>query len=320
MNRGTISIVFRCLHILAIVFATGAAGYPARAGGPSFDCARAKTDDERTICGDPALAEQDRAVTEAYAVALAAAAGNEETAERLRDDQRKWLGWRDRCEYERKACLASAMTDRISLLKSLAADPGFAGHLRTAIVRGHPALIFAAYPMIEDGSSGADAFNGLMKKLVAAEVAEYRGAECTPNMTVCPGVDTIAELFLPAHGIVSVQVRTAGFYGVPRAHRIAFTFDLVRGRALTAEDVFVGKGWVRAIVAYCEKHVAEGFLGVKPISNTASLDNWRFEPDRAVVTLAYQGVDSPTYQEVPLPYRLLAPYLRPDSPVGLDAR
>jgi uncharacterized protein len=39
--------------------------------GPSFDCAAAKTDVEKTICGDPALAQDDLNMADLYQKILA---------------------------------------------------------------------------------------------------------------------------------------------------------------------------------------------------------------------------------------------------------
>jgi uncharacterized protein YecT (DUF1311 family) len=70
----------------------------------SFDCARAGTVVERTICSDRLLAGWDRSVATAYAIG----SGD-------RDSQRAWLTERDRCGAD-KACLHESLSLRVSNL------------------------------------------------------------------------------------------------------------------------------------------------------------------------------------------------------------
>jgi uncharacterized protein len=62
--------------------------------GPSFECAKASNDVERTICKDPKLAKADREMAAAYA-ALAAKLGGA-AKENLEKEQVRWLGDRNR--------------------------------------------------------------------------------------------------------------------------------------------------------------------------------------------------------------------------------
>jgi uncharacterized protein len=70
----------------------------------SFDCARANTTVERTICGDRVLAGWDRSVATAYRTASVDPA-----------DLRAWLSKRDQCGSDRE-CLQSAMSLRVANL------------------------------------------------------------------------------------------------------------------------------------------------------------------------------------------------------------
>lgn len=77
------------------------------ASGPiraSFDCAKARSAVERTICGDRVLAGWDRSVAAAYAI------GQGDVTE-----QRAWLAERDRCGSD-KACLHESMSLRANNL------------------------------------------------------------------------------------------------------------------------------------------------------------------------------------------------------------
>lgn len=60
---------------------------------PSFDCARALTQVERMICGDSSLADLDRKLAAAYAVAVQAT----KDPETLKVDQIQWIRERNRC-------------------------------------------------------------------------------------------------------------------------------------------------------------------------------------------------------------------------------
>lgn len=72
----------------------------------SFDCAKAVSPVERTICSDPVLAGWDRSVKRAY----------DDTSGDL-GEQRAWLAQRDKCGTNR-ACLQGAMSLRVNNLLS----------------------------------------------------------------------------------------------------------------------------------------------------------------------------------------------------------
>lgn len=57
--------------------------------GPSFDCGKATTEVEKTVCASPDLAQADRALADAYKAVLARAP--EEAKALLRADQRAWI-------------------------------------------------------------------------------------------------------------------------------------------------------------------------------------------------------------------------------------
>lgn len=69
---------------------------------PSFDCARAASLTERTICGDPDLAGWDVSVAKTLS----------KLGDKPEDDQRGWLVERDRCGAD-KDCLWSSMSARV---------------------------------------------------------------------------------------------------------------------------------------------------------------------------------------------------------------
>jgi uncharacterized protein YecT (DUF1311 family) len=76
------------------------------ASGPSFDCARAATAAERTICATPELAEADRLLDTVHRKAARRAG--------LRREQIEWLAMRDACANS--YCIAASYESRIAEL------------------------------------------------------------------------------------------------------------------------------------------------------------------------------------------------------------
>ena len=95
--------------------------YPATAQ-PSFDCAKASSTVERTICADTELSSLDRELAEVFRQAVAKA-GNDSFV--IRADERRWLAdVNEQCDRkEAVACIREAFDMRISELKSQSAAP-----------------------------------------------------------------------------------------------------------------------------------------------------------------------------------------------------
>lgn len=87
----------RARSVAAIACAASVLAGPsvARAQGPTFDCARAQGQVEKSICADPSLAALDRKLGEVYKAASAKAKGQELTT--LRAEQRGWVKGRNDC-------------------------------------------------------------------------------------------------------------------------------------------------------------------------------------------------------------------------------
>ena len=116
-----IRLVFPPYQVAAYVFGTQEASIPlARLGdvlrrdraaaAASFDCAKAGTPSERTICSDAALARLDRELGQAYAARLVQA-GTPAAKEATRAQQRAWLKIRDRaCGDQTGTAAVSCLT------------------------------------------------------------------------------------------------------------------------------------------------------------------------------------------------------------------
>lgn len=109
--RALIVAAFGAAALLAMSPASAA---KADAWGPSFDCRKAKSWVEKTICRDRSLADKDQRMTTAYnsLVDQALEGGGPGTdVSNFRDEQRQWLRDRNRCRT--KACIHAAYDKRI---------------------------------------------------------------------------------------------------------------------------------------------------------------------------------------------------------------
>lgn len=76
----------------------------------SFDCSKARSVQERMICGDARLSEMDDRLAAAYTSALQASY----SPEQVRTEQRQWVALRNRCSDP--ACLEEAYERRTAAL------------------------------------------------------------------------------------------------------------------------------------------------------------------------------------------------------------
>lgn len=79
--------------------------------GPSFDCAKASTPVEKSICADPILSRLDRAMADNYSAMRNSDIGAE-AREELKASQRQWAAARSSCNTTQ--CLADSYRTRIN--------------------------------------------------------------------------------------------------------------------------------------------------------------------------------------------------------------
>jgi uncharacterized protein YecT (DUF1311 family) len=82
---------------------------------PSFDCSKARTRGELTVCNEAGLAALDRQMAAQYSHAFAAASPEER--EILRDTARRFYAYRDRCPNT--ACIGDAYTGRMREIRDI---------------------------------------------------------------------------------------------------------------------------------------------------------------------------------------------------------
>lgn len=108
-------MAIRTLAALAALFSLAIAG--GAEAQASFDCSKATTPTERTVCANPGLAAIDRKLDAAYKSALANAADDRA----LRQSQREWVRDFQLCG-EDPFCIEESYADRIAVLDSFSGD------------------------------------------------------------------------------------------------------------------------------------------------------------------------------------------------------
>jgi uncharacterized protein len=88
----------------------------AHSNATSFDCSKAASFAEKSICTDSALSRLDEQLNSEYVRALDVAPNKGQ----VRQDQRDWLRLRDNCKTT--ICLTASMTDRLSALSRTKVD------------------------------------------------------------------------------------------------------------------------------------------------------------------------------------------------------
>jgi uncharacterized protein YecT (DUF1311 family) len=295
----------------------------------SFDCAKAASQVEIMLCGDPKLGSLDERMARAYREARDRARRGGDTAlERLTAEQRAWLGHRDRCST--RACLERLYGERIALLA-----PGTVGAQGQALESGQLAdsgphySIHAAYPVLPAGDPAAETGNreirGLVDSLVEPfrrELAEYQrdgheGADWSLEIDYGPPRRTGRLLAIPFSG----YSYTGGAHGMPIDEPLIL--DSKDGRRIPPAGLFApGADWLGALSERCRQALRGRDLLVEDpdwlARGTApEPDNYQaILPGPDGLTLTFPPYAVAPYaagpQEVEIPYGELGGVLNPD--------
>jgi uncharacterized protein YecT (DUF1311 family) len=256
------------------------AGLPARAQtAPSFDCAKASTEVEKTICASPDLAKADVALSDAYRAALARAP--EEAKPLLRSDQRGWIVHIGKICQARwapkegggdyvKSCIESAMrrqTDfyRNAALLTLPAPYGVL--LARQVYRTAPVAEADQMDHLPRIRSEENRFPQFLAPALAAlsatspKPAEEDAFETETGFKASLYRDRLLVLESTTY---TYQGGAHGIYGSKFA-----TIDLARARKLTEADVFRTESPWRAVLA------READKSLRAI---AKQEDWEYEP------------------------------------------
>lgn len=263
------------LFLVALASLAAAASPASAADGPSFDCGKSRTVDEKLICGSPQLMAADRAMADAYRTLLAAIDSlDPRTRDRTRAEQRAWINQRNRdCglalgvtlagdadRRQAEYCLTEAFSFRRRELEAALVNLPLSADLVTERVgeanKAQRTLIRASYPRFADARQpGETAFNAAMKDYVDGALASFReeagqaGEEPGgPPEELGSDLTLSYEYQVPTPRVVSVRFDLSEYlagaaHGNTATH--AITLDLERARPLTAADLFApGSGWV----------------------------------------------------------------------------
>lgn len=210
----------------------------------SFDCAKASTAVERTICGDAKLAAADRELASVYGALLGKLSGSAQ--EHLTNDQLRWLGNRGKsCTAYLAGCLANRYRQRIATLKAEGegAYPFISEQLllQAGKVKAITYEIDARYPRF-DGNADFRAVNSTFASLARAGAKDAIPASDVndPREQTWTYEQGFA-LFRPGPDAVSVEttsyIFTGGAHGSTNVS--AMLVDLRSGNSVEPRDVFV---------------------------------------------------------------------------------
>ncbi|MDB5510538.1 MAG: hypothetical protein JWR08_21 [Enterovirga sp.] len=209
---------------LALLAWAAAVGHGTGAQAQGFDCTKARSAVEQAICATPALMEQDRALSAAYAARLSR---DPQGAAALRAEQRAWLAGRERsCASKAEplprvaACLAGLYRTRLVGLASAAVPPG----------ASVPTGIAGLRPPAADGSGQ-----------LAPAAAQVLTAPAPPPVAPLPlrapePQATLARGTVPAAGRSDILVE------VTAPGRFAIRAESRTGVALQLVDMIAGPG------------------------------------------------------------------------------
>jgi uncharacterized protein len=314
--------------------------------GPSFDCTKARSAGEQTICRDAALSEADRKLDAAYRRLKSTMTGASFAT--VRTSQRDWLAYVAKsCRADGpmpedagdrnalQGCLDDNYADRAARLDAakvvkagaLALEP----RMRT-FARARPDTEESdIYPWMT-GGHGADAFNAYVAQVLKLD--QHR----MDDKDLFPFGDDVADMKLSAHRtysvrrfdarVASLQVQTFDYTG--GAHEVigesSLNWDAKRARAFSLKDVFdEGKPWRKFATDFCMRDLREQSAGEEALDPDRSAvesvvgdeANWLWGTDSATVHFTVYTVASFAGGEfdVEIPYADLEPYLRAQAPV-----
>lgn len=325
-------MILRVVAAAAVLLGSAAAG-----AQPSFDCAKASTVVERTICSSDKLAKADRELASRYgalAGKLSAAA-----KEHLLKDQVHWIESRSKaCTGETEAvtrCLGSRYGARIATLKAMGEGPyPFVSEqtlLRTGKVKATRYEIDAAYPRF-DGTT-AD-FSPVNQAFAAAAQEGAKSATPEKDVPARESTWTYQQTFaLHRPGPNSVSVATTFYTFTGGAHGlsgvIATLVDLRTGRGVPPAGVFLPNApWERTITDIARADLKRQFVerpGFDDALEPGNFAKLMKDPDRHLfkedaLVLLFNQYDVAAYvmgaYTVTIPYTKLANLIRPDGPLG----
>lgn len=308
---------------------------------PSFDCSKASTAIEKTICARPELAKADRAMAAAYASLADKLSGA--AKDHLVKDQTHWIVFRNKActggAEEIARCLRQRYEARLESLRALSRDTYPFVSEQTLFKEGKVGkvayTIDAAWPQFDGTTADFSALNRHF-----ADLSRKAGDEAVPDRqagTEAPFEQTWTydqqfTLQRPSADAVAVAIKFYGYTG--GAHGMsgtnAYLVDLRTGKAVPPAGIFAkGDGWLETLVPLVHDNLKKQFTDGKPgfddAIEPAKLAKLLREPDhyyyrRDKLELIFDAYVVGPYVSGPftvdIPYATLKPLLAPDGPLG----
>lgn len=232
----------------------------------AFDCDRAASDVEKTICSDPAAKAADEEMSAAYEALLPVLQG--EQAEMLKANQTAWLALREQnCGWQEQAaekltCLIEITGHRAAYLQAKpASGPGLgegAGLVPYLFSRPESRTVCSADVAVfrfPDTAAGADVagLNGWVSELTAGLESEFGAVEegdlpegMTCEYTASALLTYASPKLIAMH--VSMYVFGGGAHGMSTAKSV--TLDRSTGEVLAFGDIFPAEA-LEELTAVC---------------------------------------------------------------------
>lgn len=284
---------------------------------PSFDCTKAATAHERTICGNPELAAADREMAAAYAALAGRLTGTAKT--HLEASQKRWVAdWRgcDGNPQNLAGCLGGRYRDRTAELKLFASGPYPFISDHAIIVTGKTYYVDAAYPQFDGTFADFGAVNRRFAESTRKDVDFFAGS---PD----GGFEQDFDLARPMPNLISILLRRSWWTAHVVISIQGTLIDLGTGRPVGLDALFLSRhGLDLAIEAVVRKEFAAEGRGDPPAdlaSQIAQLEAAAFIFEADALTVTLDGIARAIAMKgytIDIPYADLKGLIRPDGPLA----
>jgi uncharacterized protein len=307
--------------------------------GPSFDCTKASTEIEKTICKTPDLAKVDRSLASAYS-SLLAKLDDGPAREHFRQDQLRWIANRNSgCvsgELELPECLKQRYDSRLARIAELGKGPypfiSEQAIVKTGKIKATRYMIDAAYPQFDGPSADFSNTNAYFFKATKESVNDVvPGSDVGPDLDQTWSLDQSFTLHRPTANALCVEMSGYAFSG--GAHGYGGTagtlVDLRTGRIVRPDEIFAeDQDWgktLRALVTADLKKQFEEKPGFDDALEARHIDKLLAEPGHFVwqadkLEIVFNAYEIGPYAVGPyyvdIPYARIKQLLRTDGPLG----
>lgn len=287
-------------RVTVALVAAAALATPAAA----FDCTKAQTAVEQTICADPALKAKDDELSRLYAEVKQAS--SEAERKMLALAQRQWIADREAACPEKgdSACVGDKTDERLALFTVRPeAGKGTGRRMIPVFVAQqgdstHYTVAFNLARFAEAASPGERAFNAAVAE-IATKAPLGRNGQNTGERTLESDADLTVTYASP--DLISAAVTSWADDGGAHGNGgvTSINIDLARGKELAVQDVLTEAG-ARKLGAACREQIiaakrqqngedyqpeADSFLSDAVIAeHIATLSRWSFSASEATIT------------------------------------